>query len=370
MQFLPPVKNKTASPRKRKPVVPFSARQALQASMLVSLILNLVVILGVFFGRSRDVLVELQLGWASYLYYFLWHFGCNVLMFFLLFMLNFHVIKTKRKRKGLIIIAGTLLICVVLSPALSQLQWLVLVGGDSHIGLEAFTIFNMIKDLIVGVAVVIITNYLSVYHKREQMMIANQKLQEENIRIKYEALKNQLDPHFLFNSLNTLNGLIGIDDDKAHEYVDNLSSVFRYTLHSKTIVKLEEEIEFVDSYVSMLKIRFGENLHVEYSLDNKYRSYYIMPASLQLLVENAVKHNVISNRSPLVIRVESTPEDTIIVSNRINPKAEKSIGGVGLANLTERYDILFGMSVGITDVDGVFQVEVPLINETDKKFKI
>ena len=359
------------SSRKRKSVVPFSARQALQASILVSLILNLVLILGVFFGRSRDVMGELQLGWSSYLYYFLWHFGCNVLMFFLLFLLNFRVVKMKRKRGGLVIVGGTLLICLVLSPVLSQLQWLALGGGDkSEICREAFIVINVIKDLIVGAAVVIITSYLSIYHKREQMMIANQKLQEENIRIKYEALKNQLDPHFLFNSLNTLNGLIGVDDDRAHEYVDNLSSVFRYTLHSKTIVKLEEEIEYVDAYVSMLKIRFGESLHVDYNLDNKYRAYYIMPASLQLLVENAVKHNVVSNKNPLIVRVESTQDDTIIVSNRINPKTEKSIGGVGLANLTERYSILFGKSVGISDAEGVFRVEVPLINEKDKKLNI
>lgn len=365
------MKNKHTLSSKRKSVVLFSARQALQASLLVSLMLNLVLILGVFFGRARDVLGGFQLSWLSYLYYFLWHFACNVIMFFLLFMLNFHVIKTNHKRKGLIIIAGTLLICAILSPALSQLQWLALGGShDRDIGLEAFTIFNMIKDLIVGVAVVIITSYLSIYHKREQMMIANQKLQEENIRIKYEALKNQLDPHFLFNSLNTLNGLIGIDDDRAHEYVDNLSAVFRYTLHSKNIVKLEDELEFVDSYVSLLKIRFGDSLQVDYQLDNKYRAYYIMPASLQLLVENAVKHNVVSNKNPLVIKVESTPDDTIIVSNRINPKTEKSIGGVGLANLTERYSILFGKSVGITGAEGVFRVEVPLIDEKDKKLNI
>lgn len=358
---------KKQTSQKKKSVVPFSARQAFLASLLVSLILNLVLILGIFFGRSRDIWGELQMGW-SYLYYFLWYFVCNVLMFFLLFMLNFHVIKTNKKRKGLIIIAGTLLICVILSPALAQLQWIALGGSrDRNIGMEAFTIFNMIKDLIVGVAVVIITNYLSVYHKREQMMIANQKLQEENIRIKYEALKNQLDPHFLFNSLNTLNGLIGVDDDKAHDYVDNLSSVFRYTLHSKTIVKLEEEIEYVDAYVSMLKIRFGENLRVNYSIENKYRASYIMPASLQLLVENAVKHNVVSNKNPLIITIESTSDDTIIVSNCINPKTEKSIGGVGLANLTERYSILFDKSVGISDTEGVFRVEVPLINENDKK---
>jgi len=231
-------------------------------------------------------------------------------------------------------------------------------------GFEEFVAYNLAKDILLGVmAVFEIGIRYSNYH-RERTLILNQKLVEENMRTRYDALKNQLDPHFLFNSLNTLNGLIGIDDDKARDYVDNLSSIFRYTLHSKAICKLSEEIEFANSYISLLKIRYGENLIVRYDIEEKYRDWYLMPVSIQLLVENAIKHNIISNRKPLFILIQTTENESIIVENIINPRLEEGLsGGVGLSNLADRYSILFHKSITITKNEGLFTVEIPLIKE-------
>lgn len=350
---------------------PFSKGVAFRASIFVSLVVNMVLIMGVFYGRSRTFMSEMQIGWDKYLAFFLWHFGCNVLLFFLLFLFNFYIIKKRwgSKKRTLTAFVGTILICFVLSPCLSQFQWYV-VGGNNGLAMSGFTLFNIIKDFVSSFIVLLITHEISISQKKHQMMLANQKLREENIRIKYEALKNQLDPHFLFNSLNTLSGLIGMDDDKAHDYVDNLSSVFRYTLHSKNIGTLDEEIEFVDSYVTLLKIRYGDNLSVRYKVDGRYRDYYIMPASLQLLVENAVKHNVISNKKPLHIDIMTTEDDNIVVSNVINEKSDKSIGGIGLGNLSDRYSILFGLQVGICNTGDTFSVAIPLMKEIDKKVNI
>ena len=347
----------------------FGNKQALIQSVTISLIVNGILLLGTLHGRVRGS----EVLWYGYVSFFLWHFGCNVLLYFLLFRFNFRLIRfsgrfdIKSKKKSVVAAIGTMIICVVLSPVLTRLQWYA-IGGRENFAVNDFILYNLVKDLILGAIVILVTRYIYSNYKREQIIIANQKLIEENIRTRFEALKNQLDPHFLFNSLNTLNGLIGVNDEKALEYVDNLSSVFRYTLNNKNIQTLEEELGFVESYVVLLKIRYGENLIVEYDIDEQYRSYEIMPVSIQLLVENAVKHNEISNRLPLTITVQTTPSKTILVSNRINPKSGDRINsGVGLTNLADRYMILFKKAIQIESIDGVFSVEIPLMVRTIKE---
>ena len=173
-------------------------------------------------------------------------------------------------------------------------------------------------------------------------------------------LKKQVDPHFLFNTLNTLDGLIGIDVNKAHEYVQNLSQVFRYTIGNKEIMHLDEELDFTESYARLMKIRYGDNLQIKYNIDDKYRNYYIIPVSLQLLVENAIKHNVVSSKHPLLITIETTSNESIRVTNTIQPKSDVEHGeGIGLANLIERYELLFHKEVIITKTN-IFCVEIPL----------
>jgi LytS/YehU family sensor histidine kinase len=207
------------------------------------------------------------------------------------------------------------------------------------------------------------TQFISTLIRHRQVLLENQQLIAENMRNRYEALKNQLNPHFLFNTLNTLDGLIGFDDEKAHNYLQNLSSSFRYTIQNKEITTLKEELDFVKSYTYLMKIRYGENLTIQYAVDEKYNNFQIMPISLQLLIENAIKHNVINDKHPLTIFVETTENDSIKVSNTIQPKINAEAGeGVGLANLVERYNLLFGKDVVITQ-NGVWGVEIPLIGE-------
>ncbi len=327
--------------------------------------------MGIFYGRSRSFIDEIEIEWTDYLRFFIYNFFCNLFLYFLILSFTYKLLKTpkKIKRKGIWIFIGIWLINSILSPLLSQIQWYAM-GGSPGLGQNGFIMFNMIKDIIAIIILLMITNNRYLNYKREQVLIANQKLKEENIIARFDALKNQLDPHFLFNSLNTLNGLIGEDDNKAHDYVENLSSVFRYTLHSKNLSTLHQEIEFVEAYVTLLKIRYGDNLMVSYNIDNMYRDYYIMPVSIQMLVENAVKHNVVSNKNPLCIVIETTENDTIKVSNLINQKNENIMGGVGLANLANRYSILFNKEITISSQDMLFSVEIPLIKEPEKRINI
>ena len=337
----------------------FSKKHALYQSVIISAIINCILIVGALHGDTLGI----GANWQNYLEFFLWHFCCNVILYYLLFSLNFRIIQSHTKfiNTSLVAIIGTILICFLFSPFLTRLQWFALRVGE-RFPMETFIYFNLAKDLILGIIVILVSQYIYANYRREQAIITNQRLVEENIRTRYEALKSQLDPHFLFNSLNTLNELIGIDDEKAQEYVDNLSSVFRYTLNNKNIQTLDEELRFVESFVALLRVRFGKNLIVNYNIEEQYRGSQIMPVSIQLLVENAVKHNVISNNSPLTIDICTTLHNSVMVSNQINPKSEESLNnGVGLANLADRYMILFKKSIAIDNADGIFSVEIPLI---------
>ncbi len=350
---------------------PFTQIQAFKVAVLVSLIVNIILIMGIMYDDFTNLISVVKGNIVSYVLFFLLQFAFNLLLFFLLFLYCFRLARRKQNSRytAFKAIAGVIVICLVLSPLLTQCQLYIFDWGDGK-GMAAFTLFNLIKDLIAGVVIILLTEIIHQGYKREQASLINQQLTVENIKVKYEALKNQLDPHFLFNSLNTLNGLIGVDEDKAHEYVDNLSCVFRYTLHSKNIVRLEEEMEFTDAYISLLQIRFGENFKVDYDINDKYRDYFIMPVSIQLLIENAVKHNVIHNKSPLVVKIATSARGYVVVSNHINPKPQKGIGGVGLVNLTERYKILFGKDIEIRNTGGIFSVEIPLSKEINKTIHI
>lgn len=341
--------------------IPFGKKQAFYASIFISLLINILLFLGLLFGGSRRMDVDMQ--WNEYISFFFWHLGSNITLFYFLFRFNFRAIKKKQftGSRAIYVFLGTIFICIVASPVFSGMQWILLGGEKNNDSFIKFASFNMCEDLVVAVIVIMTSRIMNLYLKREQTILANQKLMQENIRVKYESLKNQLNPHFLFNSLNTLNGLVGVDDDKAHEYIDNLSSVFRYTLHSKSVCTLEQEMEFVNAYFSLLQIRYGESLRLCTDIDTKYLKYEIIPVSLQLLVENTVKHNIVSHSDPLTIFIEFPSDNTVVVRNKINRKRDASGGGVGLANLAERYLMMFGRTIDINESDGEFSVSLPLI---------
>ena len=298
---------------------------------------------------------------------FSYSFISNFILFYSLYILNFDIIQRKLQRTAKFWIAciGSIILSIIIDLCFNRL--LVLIHLDFHIANKILLAANLMKDLVI-VSIVLLTTYLlhSIFN-HQQTLLENQRLISENMRIRYEVLKNQVDPHFLFNSLNTLDGLISIDTDRAHDYVQNLSSVFRYAIGNKEIMHLDEELNFTESYANLMRIRYGDNLQVIYNIDDKYKSFHIMPISLQLLVENAIKHNVISNKQPLTIHIESTDNESIKVWNMIQKKNQKEEGeGIGLANLTERYNLLFQREISINSTD-IFSVEIPLIKDLDKE---
>ena len=340
---------------------PFSRITAIKLSIFISIILNAIMLLGYAYNSRLEVSLVFKL-----VYMFL----TDILLFYLLYIFIFKIIQLRcsKHSKLFYAISGLLAITVVLSITLTEGEFLLLPDSPFPHGLQIT--MNLVKDLIILVVILLSTLLLYSINQRQLTLFENEILIADNIRIRYEALKNQLDPHFLFNSLNTLDGLIGNDDERAHEYVQNLSQVFRYTIGNKEITHLSDELDFTGSYARLMKIRYGDNLQIQYNIDEKYRNYFIVPVSLQLLVENAIKHNVISSRHLLIITIETTPHETIRVQNAIQPKSGVEHGeGIGLANLTERYEILFQKEVVIKKTD-VFCVEIPLIKQqTDNTIK-
>ncbi len=187
-------------------------------------------------------------------------------------------------------------------------------------------------------------------------------LEKDNVIAKYETLKNQINPHFVFNSLNTL--LTFVEDNKtAVNYVQNLSDFLRYTLKNKDsdIKLLRDEIKIVEKYYFLQKSRFGKNLSIEISVDEKYYHYSLPPLSLQILVENAIKHNIISIKKPLTIKVFIKDDKFIVVENKLQRKMDVDSTNTGLLNIKSRYKFLSTESVRISEGNEMFTVELPLL---------
>lgn len=219
-----------------------------------------------------------------------------------------------------------------------------------------------LRDFIIA-CIVTGSNYIiHLIHKQQRVMVENEELRTESVRHQYESLKNQLNPHMLFNSLNTLQSLIRESQPKALEYTQELSRVLRYTLQANDMkcVTLAEEMQFVQAYIFLMKMRYEENLLFHIDLNEQMMGYQLPPMSVQLLIENAIKHNVISNRNPLTISIR-TEDQTLVVCNPIQAKRQMSAGpGIGLDNLAKRYRLLWQKEIQISAEEGMFCVRLPL----------
>ena len=186
-------------------------------------------------------------------------------------------------------------------------------------------------------------------------------IEKEKIQYQYETLKAQINPHFLFNSLNVLSSLAYSDAEKTNLFAKKLSGVYRYLLltNNRPMVTLKEELAFLESYVFLEKIRFEDTLFIEIDEYDLYGTRLIIPVSLQLLVENAIKHNIATLKNPLIIRIGFTDEG-IMVSNNLQLRSSVDRGGVGLGNLEKQY-ALYDKAIDIVESTTEFVVRVPFL---------
>ena len=291
----------------------------------------------------------------------------NMVFFYLLLSIQSWAINRYdiRQYQLWLILFGLLMGVVLLSPYLSRLQWW---WFRDILNYHTYATVQYAKDLVILVVTFLFTMTIYLMKQNHLAVVGMQKLDFENLQNRYTALKNQTDPHFLFNCLNTLNGLIGRDDRRAQEYVQELAMVFRHTMRDKVVVRLSEELEFVKSYLYLMCIRYFDGLKVVWHIDDKYLDYYVIPSGLQILVENAIKHNIASAKIPLAISI-STKEDKIVVENKLQLREQSTSGsstGVGLDNLMEQYRLVFGKDIDIVSKDGQFSVSLPLIKSLDQ----
>ena len=259
--------------------------------------------------------------------------------------------------KSMILYLGYgLLICTIYPAIFYKFVFKLSIIEHIHI-LISIALLSVIADYII-ISVFFINRILNHWKKSIEN---EEKLKRENIIAQYETLKNQVNPHFLFNSLNTISTLVSKNLDVAEKFIKQLSEVYRYVLEfkDKEVVNIETELKFIDSYLYLQKIRFGDNLKIKNKI--KTGDFYVAPLTIQILVENAIKHNIISDDKPLTIELYNDESYIFIKNNLQKKKIIESKDKIGLNNIKSRYEVLSDKPVIIEESDSRFIVKIPLI---------
>ncbi|WP_162418018.1 sensor histidine kinase [Cyclobacterium roseum] len=225
----------------------------------------------------------------------------------------------------------------------------------------------LLMGLFITAIIAIVYETIFYFDLWKSSLLESERLKKTAARLQFESLKNQVNPHFLFNSLNSLASLIPVDPVKAEKFVQEFARIYRYVLEVKdrNFVSLREEMDFVSSFVYLLKIRFGEHLKFEQQLEKHLDRYHIPPLILQNLVENAIKHNVILKDRPLVIRLE-IQNDTLLVRNNLQKRSYPAASTqTGLRNMVQRLQLVANKEAKFYEKEGYFCAEIPLIPESD-----
>ncbi|MDT0559158.1 histidine kinase [Ichthyenterobacterium sp. W332] len=206
------------------------------------------------------------------------------------------------------------------------------------------------------------------YKEAQKNKIKEQKVIAGTASAKFDALKNQLDPHFLFNSLNVLTSLIEENPDNAQKFTTSLSKVYRYVLEQKNkdLVTVDEELDFARTYMSLLKMRFEDSLIFDIPEKAQNPESKVVPLSLQLLLENAVKHNMVTSSKPLHIKIYEEGNNLVVMNNLQPKQIVKKSSGVGLGNIKQRYELLTNKKVIINQEAKRFAVAIPMLTKQIK----
>lgn len=272
-------------------------------------------------------------------------------------------------------------------PDIKQTAKRLVVLGLAHIGLTSLTFallfysydafhflgytydqenFKLSLYLAVALTMIATTQWEAdyTYLQWKHSLLEKEQLQQLTIQQEFETLKSQVNPHFLFNCFNTLSSLITEDHKQAEAFLNELSKVYRYLLRNNEngMSTLQTEVKFIESYFKLLNTRYGDALQWHIEIDKRYDQYLLPSLSLQLLVENAVKHNVVSKHSPLVIDIFTAAGNILVVNNNLQPKQLKSASHkIGLDNIRSKYHLMNQDGFQVLDGNKNFSVVLPLI---------
>lgn len=265
-------------------------------------------------------------------------------------------------RRTLLELSGILLVSVIASIMLRLYQKADF--GENVLFFDKVFLFIFVTYVIFNGVVVMILDVINYYRWSHKRALEQEIQKRSAANYQYQLLKSQLNPHFLFNSLNVLDFLIQTDQEKASDYVKRLAAIYRYLLkmESQSIVMVEEEAAFVKQYVNLLRERFSSGLYLDLDIPDEYLSKKIVPCGLQMMVENAVKHNIVNSQNILTIKIY-VDGGYIVVENNIQPKLKTAPStGLGLNSIKKQYEILFNKEVVIYSDKSIYKVKIPLID--------
>jgi sensor histidine kinase YesM len=304
-------------------------------------------------------------------YYFwelIWCFCISIVLWegnsLLIKILNIHVPWRSKATPRLIIQFGLsilLTLWVTYFSVMLLYNWLY----EAHFSSLAFR-KNLFLFLIISLLYNAIFTGTHFFRQWRKSIIEAEELKRQNLISQYESLKDQINPHFLFNSLNTLIGLIDEDPNLAKEYGHLFSRIYRYILERgrNETVALQEEIEIVEIHRKLLKSRFGNKIDIKIDIDPTTQNAFVPPLTLQMLVENAVKHNAFTTANPLLVQIKSTHDQRLRIENNMVPKNfRQQSTGIGLENIKKRYQFLTDRKVEV-EQNEKFIVTIPLILKT------
>ncbi|MBL0740557.1 sensor histidine kinase [Chryseolinea lacunae] len=235
----------------------------------------------------------------------------------------------------------------------------------SHLDFGPVMLMIEVRGILINLTFYMFLHLVYQSYQNQQVAIELERTKTDNMGAQYELVKQQVNPHFLFNSLNTLKYMVESHDAHAEDFILKLSDFYRFTLESRklNLIKLSEELEILQSYVFLLKARFEEGFALNIDIDKALYASFIPPFTLQLLVENCIKHNVVSLHRPLHIRVYAE-RDELVVENALQLKrTPEASTGMGLENINQRYIHLINKKIEIKVSETTFSIKLPIIHE-------
>ncbi len=271
---------------------------------------------------------------------------------------------TKHKISGLIYF---FLVCSALSVILTVAAILLESMLIHHHSLVQSLIplkLNLIYATLINLLFHLINAIFFYFKEYEQKLLEAEQLKNITAQAELQLVKSQINPHFLFNNLNVLSALVMQNNKEANKFIEAFSQVYRYILNNqdKELVAVENELNFIEPYIFLLEKRFGNGLKIRVEVPEKYNNHFIIPASLQMLIENAIKHNIATKINPLQILLHANGNNTIEVSNNLQLRAVvENSTEIGLKNIAKRYKLVSGKEVLVNKTDAEFKVTLPLL---------
>ena len=275
------------------------------------------------------------------------------------------------KSRTIFAIVGTLILNIGLTYVLNFINFVLIQGLKTE---EFFsTKWNFTNWFFINFALLISAflhakGFMQAMKQNAKQEVVEQKLIAKSANAQFESLKNQLDPHFLFNSLNVLDSLIEENPELAQRFTNSMSKIYRYVLEQKDkeLVSVEEEIDFAKTYCELLKTRFEDAVTFEFNISDEDKKGFVVPLSLQLLLENSIKHNFATSSKPLNIKIFVENQNLIIENNLQTRELPNKSTGVGLANIVSRYNLLTNRNVFVEKSEDFFRVKLPILKEKIK----